>query len=50
MENLDNVPQIVQQLTRLQDIRKRIEAGASIESVGAEIEKSHGTADEATRM
>ena len=50
MENLDNVPQIVQQLTRLQDIRKRIEAGASIESVGAEIEKAHGAADEAARM
>ena len=50
MENLDNVPQIVQQLTRLQDIRKRIEAGASIEAVGAEIEKSHEEAAEATRM
>ncbi|MDB5589542.1 ABC transporter six-transmembrane domain-containing protein [Enterovirga sp.] len=41
MENLDHVPEIVQQLTRLQDIRRRIEAGASIEAVGAEIEKAH---------
>jgi ABC-type multidrug transport system fused ATPase/permease subunit len=51
MENLDNVPQIVQQVTRLQDIAKRIEAGASIEAVGAEIEKSHEEAiAEATRV
>lgn len=50
MENLDNIPQIVQQLTRLQDIRKRIEAGASIEAVGAEIEKTHEEAAEATRI
>ena len=50
MENLDNVPQIVQQLTRLHDIRKRIEAGASIEAVSAEIEKSHEEAAEAARM
>jgi ABC-type multidrug transport system fused ATPase/permease subunit len=41
MENLDNVPAIVQQLARLHDIRKRIEAGASVESVAAEVEKSH---------
>ena len=41
MESLDHLPQIVQQLARLQDIRKRIEAGASIEDVGAEIEKGH---------
>lgn len=41
MENLDNVPAIVQQLARLQDIRKRIEAGASIETVAAEVERSH---------
>lgn len=41
MEHLDHVPEIVQQLARLQDIRKRIEAGASIEAVGAEIEKAH---------
>lgn len=40
MENLDNVPAIVQQLARLHDIRKRIEAGASVESVAAEVEKS----------
>jgi ABC-type multidrug transport system fused ATPase/permease subunit len=51
MENLDNVPQIVQQVTRLQDIAKRIEAGASIEAVGAEIEKSHEEAiADATRV
>jgi ABC-type multidrug transport system fused ATPase/permease subunit len=50
MENLDNVPQIVQQLTRLQDIGRRIEAGASIEAVGAEIEKAHEETAEATRM
>jgi ABC-type multidrug transport system fused ATPase/permease subunit len=50
MENLDNVPQIVQQLTRLHDIRKRIEAGASIEAVGAEIEKAHEETAEAARM
>jgi ABC-type multidrug transport system fused ATPase/permease subunit len=50
MENLDNVPQIVQQITRLQDIGKRIEAGASIEAVGAEIEKAHEEDAEATRM
>ena len=50
MENLDNIPQIVQQITRLQDIRKRIEAGASIEAVGAEIERAHEEAAEATRM
>jgi ABC-type multidrug transport system fused ATPase/permease subunit len=50
MENLDNVPQIVQQLTRLQDIGRRIESGASIEAVGAEIEKAHDEAAEATRM
>jgi ABC-type multidrug transport system fused ATPase/permease subunit len=41
MENLDHIPEIVQQLSRLIDIRKRIEAGASIEAVGAEIEKAH---------
>lgn len=48
MENLDHMPQIVQQITRLQDIRKRIEAGASIEDVGAEIEKAHEEVEEAT--
>jgi hypothetical protein len=41
MENLDNVPEIVMQMTRLVDIRRRIEAGASVEAVGAEIEKAH---------
>jgi hypothetical protein len=50
MENLDNVPQIVQQITRLQDIRKRIEAGASVEAVSAQIEKAHEEAAEAARM
>jgi ABC-type multidrug transport system fused ATPase/permease subunit len=39
MENLDNVPQLVQQLSRLVDIRKRIESGESIEAIGAELEK-----------
>lgn len=48
MENLDNVPDIVQQLTRLQDIRKRIEGGASIEAVGAELEKAYD--EEAAKM
>ena len=48
MENLDHVPEIVQQLSRLIDIRKRIEAGASIEDVGAEIEKAHEEKAEAT--
>ena len=37
MENLDMMPQIVQQLMRLKDIRKRIEAGASPEAIGQEI-------------
>lgn len=41
MENLDHVPQVVQQVARLADIRRRIDAGASIESVGAEIERTH---------
>ncbi|MFL5036340.1 MAG: ABC transporter six-transmembrane domain-containing protein [Microvirga sp.] len=50
MENLDHVPQIVQQLTRLHDIRKRIEAGASVEDVGEEIEKTAEEAAEASRM
>jgi ABC-type multidrug transport system fused ATPase/permease subunit len=50
MESLDHVPQVVQQVTRLQDIRRRIESGASIEAVGAEIEKSGDEAAEATRM
>lgn len=50
MENLDNVPELLQQLARLQDIRKRIEAGASVEAIGAEIEKSGEEGAEATRM
>ena len=37
MEKLDLMPQIVQQLMRLKDIRRRIEAGASIEAVGEQI-------------
>lgn len=41
MENLDHVPQVVQQLARLADIRRRIESGATIEAVGAEIERAH---------
>ena len=40
MENLDHVPQLVQQVSRLIDIRKRIEAGDTIESIGAELEKA----------
>jgi ABC-type multidrug transport system fused ATPase/permease subunit len=39
MENLDHVPQLVQQLARLVDIRRRIEHGESIEAIGAELEK-----------
>jgi ABC-type multidrug transport system fused ATPase/permease subunit len=50
MENLDHVPQILQQLTRLQDIRKRIEAGASVEAIGQEIEKTAEEAAESGRM
>jgi ABC-type multidrug transport system fused ATPase/permease subunit len=50
MENLDHVPQIVQQLTRLHDIRKRIEAGASVEDIGEEIEKTAEEAAEASRL
>lgn len=50
MENLDNVPELLQQLARLHDIRKRIEAGASVEAIGAEIEKSAEEGDEAARM
>ena len=36
MEKLDMMPQIVQQLMRLKDIRRRIEAGASIEAIAAQ--------------
>ena len=49
MENLDHVPEIVQQLSRLIDIRRRIEAGASIEAIGAEIEKAHEESAEASQ-
>jgi ABC-type multidrug transport system fused ATPase/permease subunit len=37
MEKLDMMPQIVQQLMRLKDIRRRIEAGASVEATGEQI-------------
>lgn len=40
MENLDHVPQLVQQVARLIDIRRRIEAGETIEAIGAELEKA----------
>jgi hypothetical protein len=40
MEKLDKMPQIVQQLMRLKDIRRRIEAGASIEAIGEEIHRT----------
>lgn len=39
MEKLDLSPQIVQQLMRLKDIRRRIEAGMPVEVIGAEIER-----------
>jgi ABC-type multidrug transport system fused ATPase/permease subunit len=40
MEKLDMMPQIVQQLMRLKDIRRRIEAGASVEAVGERIQRA----------
>jgi ABC-type multidrug transport system fused ATPase/permease subunit len=40
MEKLDLMPQIVQQLMRLKDIRRRIEAGASIEAIAEEIRRT----------
>ncbi len=40
MEKLDLMPQIVQQLMRLKDIRRRIEAGASIEAIGEPIQRT----------
>jgi hypothetical protein len=40
MEKLDMMPQIVQQLMRLKDIRRRIEAGASAVAVGEQIRRS----------
>lgn len=43
MENLDHVPQLVQQIARLIDIRRRIEAGETIEAIGAELEKAEET-------
>jgi hypothetical protein len=38
-KRLDMMPQIVQQLMRLKDIRRRIEAGASVEAIGEEIQR-----------
>jgi ABC-type multidrug transport system fused ATPase/permease subunit len=40
MEKLDLMPQIVQQLMRLKDIRRRIEAGASVEAIGEQIQRT----------
>jgi hypothetical protein len=40
MEKLDMMPQIVQQLMRLKDIRRRIEAGASIEVISEQIHRT----------
>ncbi len=40
MEKLDMMPQIVQQLMRLKDIRRRIEAGASVEAVGGQMPRT----------
>jgi ABC-type multidrug transport system fused ATPase/permease subunit len=40
MEGLDHVPTIVQQLTRLRDISKRISQGASLEDVSEAIEET----------
>lgn len=40
MEKLNMMPQIVQQLMRLKDIRRRIEAGASIEAIGEQIQRT----------
>ena len=40
MEKLDMMPTIVQQLMRLKDIRRRIEAGNSIEAIGEQIRRT----------
>ncbi|MFZ0457157.1 MAG: ABC transporter six-transmembrane domain-containing protein [Rhodoplanes sp.] len=40
MEKLDMMPTIVQQLMRLKDIRRRIEAGNSIEAIGEQIHRT----------
>jgi hypothetical protein len=40
MEKLDMMPQIIQQLMRLKDIRRRIEAGASVEAIGEQIQRT----------
>jgi hypothetical protein len=34
------MPQIVQQLMRLKDIRRRIEAGDSVEAIGEQIQRT----------
>jgi hypothetical protein len=39
MEKLDLMPQIVQQIMRLKDIRRRIEAGAPIEAIGEAMQR-----------
>ena len=40
MEKLNMMPQIVQQLMRLKDIRRRIEAGGSIEAITERIART----------
>jgi ABC-type multidrug transport system fused ATPase/permease subunit len=40
MEKLDLLPHIVQQLMRLKDIRRRIEAGVSAEAIGEPIQRT----------
>ncbi|MDB5651999.1 MAG: hypothetical protein JWL62_3519 [Hyphomicrobiales bacterium] len=40
MEGLDHIPTIVQQLTRLRDIGRRISQGASLEAVSETLEKT----------
>lgn len=40
MEKLDMMPTIVQQLMRLKDIRRRIEAGNSVEAIGELIQRT----------
>ena len=49
MEKLDMMPQIVQQLMRLKDIRRRIEAGASAEAIG-ERDRAHRAGQEWTAL
>jgi hypothetical protein len=40
MEKLDMMPQIVQQVMRLKDIRRRLEAGSAIEVIGEQIQRA----------